>query len=116
MYWEFMARSTVVNLAAGLEKAGFKGTFTEMRDKIKEVGIEVARMHVSFVIKDYANQTGEVPGLLSLKQIAKYHQLAFSQFGIPADFYGGTWFASIPDELEFNLYGSLYCHDCDPSN
>ncbi|WP_244212541.1 hypothetical protein [Shewanella livingstonensis] len=26
-YWEFMARSTVVNLATGLERGGFRGTF-----------------------------------------------------------------------------------------
>jgi hypothetical protein len=48
-YWEFMARSTVVNLAAGLEKSGFHGTFQETRKKIKEVGLEVARQHAIFV-------------------------------------------------------------------
>lgn len=36
VYWEFMARSTVVNLAVGLEQGGFKGSFAEMRKMIKK--------------------------------------------------------------------------------
>ncbi len=111
-----MARSTVVNLAVGLEKSGFKGNFSQMRAKIKELGLEVAHQHVIYVNRDYTKKIGLVPGLLSLKQIAKYHHLAFAKYGIPPNFYGGTWFSSVPDELEFKLYGSLYCNDCDPSD
>jgi len=45
--------------------------------------------------------------------MADYHQQAFKQFNIPSHFYGGTWLESVPDEIEFSLYGDLYCHDCD---
>lgn len=116
IYWELMARSTVVNLAAGLEKSGFHGTFRETRGKIREIGLEVARQHAIFVKRDIKNKIGNTPGLLSLRQIAKYHHLAFTKFGISPDFYGGTWFGVVPDQLEFKTYGSLYCHDCDTSD
>jgi hypothetical protein len=115
-YWDLMARSTVTNLAAGLEQAGFHGTFRDMRAKIKEVGLEVARQHAIFVKIDQKNQLGNTPGLLSLSQIAKYHHIAFAKFGIPASFYGGTWLSVVPDSMEFKLYGGLYCHDCDASD
>jgi len=36
-YWEFMARSTVVNLAVGLEKGGFRGNFSETKKQIKKL-------------------------------------------------------------------------------
>ena len=112
-YWEFMARSTVVNLAVGLNKGGFKGNMKETRKKIKEVGIKVAQLHIRFVKDDYKNKIGDVAGKLSLKQMADYHQLAFKQFNIPEHFYGGTWLEWVPDKIEFSLYGDLYCHDCD---
>jgi hypothetical protein len=113
-YWEFMARSTVVNLATGLERGGFRGTFSQMRAKIKDVGIEVANQHISFVTHDYDNgNIGEVKGLLSRKQMADYHHIAFKLFNIPNHFYGGTWLNNVPDEAGFTLYGELYCHDCD---
>ncbi|MCE9685710.1 hypothetical protein LZP73_05700 [Shewanella sp. AS16] len=112
-YWEFMARSTVVNLATGLNKGGFRGNFKETREKIKQVGIRVARWHIRFVQDDYKNKTGNIAGKLSLKQMADYHHLAFSEFNIPSNFYGGTWLEAIPDAAEFALYGDLYCHDCD---
>ncbi|WP_282178299.1 hypothetical protein [Vibrio nereis] len=35
-YCEFMARSTVVNLAVGLNKGGFRGNVKETNEKIKE--------------------------------------------------------------------------------
>ncbi|AEG12871.1 hypothetical protein ACRN9V_11840 [Shewanella baltica] len=113
-YWEFMARSTVVNLATGLERGGFRGTFLQMRAKIKEVGIEVAKQHMIFVQQDFdRGNIGDVKGLLSLKQMADYHHIAFKKFNIPSNFYGGTWLDSVPDDAEFKLYGDLYCHDCD---
>lgn len=112
-YWEIMARTTVVNLAAGLQKGGYEGTFSEMRQQIKLVGIEVAKQHANFVALDIKNGHGNVDGLLSLKQVADYHHFAFSKYNIPSDFYGGTWLSRIPDEAEFKLYGNLYCHDCD---
>lgn len=115
-YWEFMARSTVVNLSVGLQKGGFQGTMAEMRQKIRAVGLQVARQHASFVKRDYVEHQGTKPGLLSLKQIAKYHQIAFSTFNIPSDYYGGTWFGDVPDSWELELYGNLYCHDCDPED
>ncbi|MCK8094689.1 hypothetical protein [Pseudoalteromonas sp. 1CM17D] len=114
VYWEFMARSTVVNLAAGLEKGGFRGTFLETRNMIKRVGLEVAKQHIKYVHHDYqAGNIGKVKGLLSLKQMADYHHEAFRKFNIPPSFYGGTWLDSVPNEAEFKLYGDLYCHDCD---
>ncbi|MFE8070774.1 hypothetical protein QQM79_06915 [Marinobacteraceae bacterium S3BR75-40.1] len=113
-YWEFMARSTVVNISVGLQKAGFQGTMAEMREKIREVGFEVARQHALAVETDYKNKLGTQQGLLSKKQIAKYHHIAFKSFGISPDSYGGTWFGAIPDSWELEMYGSLYCHDCDP--
>ena len=113
LYWETMARSTVVNLATGLERAGFRGTFSEMRAKIKEVGLNVAYYHSRYVTQDIERNIGKVPGVLSLQQMARYHHDAFSDFGIPADFYGGTWLQKMPDEMEFKAYGNLYCHDCD---
>jgi hypothetical protein len=116
VYWELMARSTVVNLAAGLEKSGYHGTFSQTRAKIKEIGVEVARQHAISVQRDIKNNIGNTPGLLSLRQIAKYHHLAFTKFGIPPDYYGGTWFGVIPDKLEYKIYGGLYCHDCDTSD
>ena len=112
-YWEFMARSTVVNLAVGLEKGGFRGNMSETREQIKKVGQAVALWHLRFVEQDYEEKIGKIPGKLSLKQMADYHHLAFKQFKIPSHFYGGTWLESVPDEVEFSLYGDLYCHDCD---
>jgi hypothetical protein len=112
-YWEFMARSTVVNLAVGLNKGGFRGDVKETREKIKEVGKRVAYFHIQFVKDDFLNKFGDVPGKLSLKQMADYHKLAFKKFNIPGHFYGGTWLELVPDEIEFSLYGDLYCHDCD---
>lgn len=114
--WGAMARSTVVNLAMGLERAGFKGTFLEMRQKIKEVGISVARHHIRFTENDYKHGYGKIPGLLSLKQMADYHHVAFEEFGIPPSYYGGTWFGAVPEQLQFEAYGHLYCHDCDSTD
>lgn len=114
VYWEGMARTTVINIAAGLERAGFKGTFQEQRRKIEEVGVEVAKEHIRAVRRNYRDKKGTVPGLLSLKQVARYHIRAFEKFDIRSDFYGGTWFKSIPDSWELEAYGGLYCHDCDP--
>lgn len=108
-----MARSTVVNLAAGLNKGGFHGSFEETRNKIKEVGIRVADFHMLFVRNDFRKRIGDIPGKLSLKQMADYHKEAFKEFNIPGHFYGGTWLDAVPDEIEFKLYGDLYCHDCD---
>lgn len=112
-YWEFMARSTVVNLAVGLNKGGFRGNIKETREKIKKVGMKVAEFHILFVQRDYKNNIGDVAGKLSLKQMADYHIAAFKLFNIPAHFYGGTWLEWVPDDIEFSLYGDLYCHDCD---
>jgi len=112
-YWEFMARSTVVNLAVGLNKGGFRGNIRETNEKIKEVGIKVAEFHSIYVERDYKNNIGDVAGKLSLKQMADYHKAAFKYFNIPGHFYGGTWLDWVPDEVEFSLYGDLYCHDCD---
>lgn len=113
VYWEFLARSTVVNLAVGLNKGGFTGTSKEMRDQITEVGKRVASYHIKFVKDDFVNKIGDIPGRLSLKQMADYHKAAFKEFNIPGHFYGGTWLDIVPDEIEFKLYGDLYCHDCD---
>ena len=111
-----MARSTVVNLAPGLERAGHHLSFVEMRNKIKEVGIEVAWRHIQFVRHDIRLSIGEVPGKLSLEQMAHYHHIAFEKFGIRPDFYGGTWIGAVPDQVEMRAYGKLYCHDCDSSD
>lgn len=54
------------------------------------------------------------PGLLSLEQMANYHHAVFEEEGIPRHYYGGTRSKLIPDEWELELYGDLYCHDCDP--
>ncbi|WP_211224565.1 hypothetical protein [Marinimicrobium agarilyticum] len=112
-YWDAMARSTVVNIAVGLERGGFRGSFIETRDKIREIGLKVARWHAIYVNHDYQNNIGRVPGQLSLQQMADYHHQVFREFNIPADFYGGTWLRSVPDPVELSVYGHLYCHDCD---
>ncbi len=57
-----------------------------------------------------------IVGKLSLKQMADYHHIAFKQFAIPTNFYGGTWLDIVPDQAEFALYGNLYCHDCDTAS
>ncbi len=116
VYWEFMARSTVVNLSVGLQKGGFRGTIAQTRQKIRDVGLRVAHWHINFIDRDIRENIGKVPGLLSLKQMAEYHHLAFQEFGIPPNYYGGTWFGAIPDDLQFETYGHLYCHDCDSSD
>ncbi len=113
-YWELMARSTVVNISVGLQKAGFQGTMGEMQERIRQVGLTVAWYHAQAVAADHTAQRGTVAGLLSRKQIAKYHHMAFSEFGISQNSYGGTWFGAIPDSWELEMYGNLYCHDCDP--
>ena|SRR5690554_5630741 len=115
-YWEMMTRSTVVNLSVGLQRGGYQGTMAEMREKIREVGLQVAIQHAIFVKNDYASGAGTKPGLLSLKQIAQYHHIAFEKFNIPPEYYGGTWFGAIPDSWELKMYGDLYCHDCDPAH
>lgn len=112
-YWEGMVRSTVVNLSVGLNKAGFRGTMRQEREKIREVGKEVARQHAKYVREDYREHYGNEKGLLSPRQIAHYHHAAFKRFGVEPDTYGGTWLKAVPDDVEFRIYGALYCHDCD---
>jgi len=85
-YWEFMARSTVVNLAVGLEKCGFRGNFSKTKEQIKKVGKAVAYWHIEYVKKDFDKKIGKIPGKLSLKQMADYHQQAFKQLIFPATF------------------------------
>ncbi|WP_425641972.1 hypothetical protein ACPUEK_00985 [Marinomonas gallaica] len=114
-YWETMARTTVVNLSVGLQKAGFNGTFGEMREEIKKIGLAVANAHAEYVKNDIRNNYGRQPGLLSMAQIADYHHEAFAEFYMTPDIYGGTFLSRVPDEWEFKLYGDLYCHDCDSS-
>lgn len=97
----------MVNLAVGLNKGGFTGTSKEMRDQITEVGKRVASYHIKFVKDDFVNKIGDIPGRLSLKQMADYHKAAFKEFNIPGHFYGGTWLDIVPDEIEFKLYGDL---------
>ncbi|WP_417507371.1 hypothetical protein [Marinomonas gallaica] len=113
LYWDMMARTTVVNLSVGLDKAGFHGTFAERRVKIREIGVEIAKAHAKFVLSDIENKYGKTPGLLGKGQLARYHHDVFRQFGITPDIYGGTFLSNVPNEWEFNLYGDLYCHDCD---
>jgi len=113
-YWNFMAMSTIINLAMGLERAGFQGTIGEKNKKIAEIGVEIAKQHMKSVNFDYAAKQGHFPGRLSLRQLAEYHHKVFEKQGIPRDYYGGTWLEIIPDEWEFELYGDWYCHDCDP--
>lgn len=108
-----MARSTVVNIALGLERAGYRLTMAEMREKIKDVGIAVAERHIQYVQHDIKYSVGNNPGLLSPEQMAHYHHIAFQMFNIAPDSYGGTLFRSVPNEWEFKMYGSLYCFDCD---
>lgn len=112
-YWEGITRTTIVNLSVGLNKAGFRGNMRQEREKIRKAGEAVANWHVEFVKRDYKGLYGRVPGLLSAKQIADYHHMAFAEFGIQPDNYGGTWLRAVPDDLEFRIYGFLYCHDCD---
>lgn len=113
LYWDMMARTTVVNLSVGLDKAGFTGSFAERRTKIKEIGVAIARAHARYVLADIDNHYGKKSGLLSMQQLADYHHEVFRRFNIPADVYGGTFLSRVPDEWEFELYGDLYCHDCD---
>lgn len=112
-YWDAMARSTVVNITAGLIDAGHRANFERMRALIKRVGMRVAQYHADAVDKDYDSRIGQVAGLLSARQMAEYHHLAFAEFRIRADFYGGTWLGSVPDEAEYRIYAALYCHECD---
>lgn len=115
-YWQSMGLATFVNVAAGLEQAGFKldGNTEELVRKIEHIGAEIARKHVTAVKRDYDKKIGKVPGLLSLEQMANYHHAVFQAEGIPSHYYGGTRNKLIPDQWEFELYGDLYCHDCDP--
>ena len=113
-YWNFMAHSTVINLAVGLDRAGFEGDFEDKRRKIEAIGAKIAKRHIEWVTLDYRNRTGKVPGLLSLRQLARYHHNVFEEEGIPSHFYGGTYLESVPNQWEFEAYGDWYCHDCDP--
>ena len=113
-YWWSMGFSTFINVAAGLEQAGFKGDSQEVMRKIEEIGAKIALRHIEAVQADYRNKTGKIPGLLSLQQMASYHHRVFEIEGIPKHYYGGTRIELIPNDWEFELYGELYCHDCDP--
>ena len=112
-YWESMVRSTVVNLSVGLNRAGFRGNMRQEREMIRQAGVAVALLHADFVGEDHREGYGDVRGLLSVQQIADYHHMAFKRFGIEPQFYGGTWLKSVPDSVEYRVYGHLYCHDCD---
>lgn len=83
---------------------------------IKEVGLVVAQKHAEYTNADHRLAIGQVPGLLSLKQMADYHHAAFKTFHIPPSYYGGTWFGAIPEQAQFEVYGHLYCHDCDSAD
>ena len=115
-YWRSMGLATFVNLAAGLEREGFDfdGNTSELVKKIEYIGAKIAKRHAQAVTVDHNKKIGKVPGLLSLEQMAKYHHAVFEEEGIPRHYYGGTRNKLIPDEWEFELYGDLYCHDCDP--
>lgn len=113
-YWDLMARSTVMNLSVGLDKAGFSDDSMERRrERIREVGVKIARAHARYVLSDINHNYGKQPGLLGLTQLARYHHDVFRDFGIAPDTYGGTFSSLLPDKWEFGLYGDLYCHDCD---
>lgn len=115
-YWWSMGLVTFANVAAGLEQAGFdfKGNTDELVQEIEYIGARIAKRHAQAVTVDHNKKIGKVPGLLSLEQMAKYHHAVFEEEGIPRHYYGGTRNKFIPDEWEFELYGDLYCHDCDP--
>ena len=112
-YWHRMAALTFANVADGLEASGFEGGQQAKYARIEEIGVKIAQHHKEMVKLDYRKKLGNVPGLLSAQQMAKYHKKVFRDEGIPPHYYGGTRLSFVPDEWELELYGNLYCHDCD---
>jgi len=84
--------------------------------KLNELGVQLMIQHAKSVTWDMEQCIGNVPGLLSPEQVAKYHHDVFKRFGIGSDFLGsdGSWlFGGTLFNLPANLYRPIWCRACD---
>ena len=79
----------------------------ELKKLKKEVGIGVMKAHYDKLKIDIKRSEGEIPGVLSVKQIQDYHEGYFKEIGLPPNAYGGS---GAPDFIET----WVYCGACDP--
>jgi len=65
------------------------------------------KAHYNALKDDIQNSGGDIPGVLSIGQIEKYHEKYFEEIGLPYFTYGGS---GVPDFIEEWVYGA----DSDP--
>lgn len=119
-YWLWVGQDAKQHVERFLEK---QGMITDRDDPkaqtaalMKKVGLALARAHVEMVDRDVEEQLGDIPGLLSRKQIATYHHAVLEGVGLPPEAYGGTPFSWLPDALELWVAGGVYAHDADTND
>lgn len=119
-YWTWVGKDAREHVERFVEKEGLirgaENPKEAMDQMMKKVGLAIARHHAAFVQADIAEGTGEIPGLLSRKQIADYHHDALKEFELPPEAYGGTPIRWLPDAFELWAAGGLYAPDADPSS
>lgn len=84
--------------------------------KLNQLGIDLMIEHAKTVTSDLSNCTGNVPGLLSPEQVAKYHHIVFKKHGIGSFLLSsdGSWlFGGTLFNLPSNLYRPIWCNACD---
>ena len=72
-----------------------------------DVGIKLIKAHLEYLRADIRGNEGTIRGVLSARQINRYHYRVFDQEGLPRKGYGGWW---VPKPLQ----RTLYCPECDP--
>jgi len=84
--------------------------------KLNQLGVDLMIEHAKAVTKDLEECIGNVPGLLSPEQVAKYHHRVFGKYGIGSFLLGsdGSWlFGGTLFNLPANLYRPIWCKACD---
>ena len=97
--------------------ANFLTGLSDKPEKLQKLGVELMKAHINATNHDVRECSGNVPGLLSPKQVAKYHHAVFKMLGIGSTLwndtdgswlFGGTLFNLPPD-----LYRPIWCTACD---
>jgi len=74
---------------------------------LDQIGIELMNRHVDFTDRDRAG----TQGLLSPRQVARFHHLVFRAHGLPSTAFGGTPITGRLQEANFTR--DIWCRRCD---
>lgn len=84
--------------------------------KLNKLGVLLMLEHIKAVKFDMEDCAGNVPGLLSPAQVAKYHHDVFKHLNIGSSLLGsdGSWlFGGTLFNLPSELYRPIWCNACD---